>query len=200
MIATDQPEEQARLAQILRQNVSVVSATISGDTDATPPMTALLSARMAADAIEQATSVLVAQSRRAGRTWQEIGELLSITRQAAQQRFNEGTSDPQHAALASRAAEVVSQINAGAWAEVTADWDEVMRTKLSVDQLAETWQQIVLNTGPLQTIGQSSVTQKGPYRIVDLPLLFMHGPMKARVAFNHDQKISGLFVLLPDAP
>lgn len=199
-VVPNQCEERARLAQVLAQNVGVVTTFIFGRADAVPPMTALLSARMAADAIEQATGVLVAEARGAGRTWQEIGELLSITRQAAQQRFTERAADPQDGALAARAVEVVRQIEAEAWSKVTADWDEVMQSKLSVEQLAETWQQIVLNTGRLQTVGQSSVTRKGPFRVVDVPLVFAHGPMKARIAFNHDEKISGLFVLLPDAP
>ena len=125
---------------------------------------------------------------------------LSITRQAAQQRFTERAADPRDAALASRASAVARQIEAEAWPEVTADWDEVMRSKLSVEQLAETWKQIALGAGPLQTVGQSSVIRKGPFRVVDVPLVFAHGPMKARVVFNHDEKISGLFVLLPDAP
>ena len=192
--------ERARLAHVLDQNVSVFNAFITGAADAAPPLTALLSARMAADAIENATSVLVAEARDAGRTWQEIGELLSMSRQAAQQRFTERAPDPRDALLAARASEVVDQMEAEAWSEVTADWDEVMRSELSAEQLAETWQQIMLSAGPLQTVGQSSIVRKGPFRVVDVPLVFAHGPMKARIVFNHDAKISGLFVLLPDAP
>lgn len=30
-----------------------------------------------------------------------------------------------------------------------------------------------------------SVVRKGPYPIADVPLVFGHGPMKARVVFNH---------------
>ena len=109
-------------------------------------------------------------------------------------------SDGEHAHLAARAAEVVGQVNAAEWEDVTADWDEVMRGELGVSRLAEAWRQIIASAGPLQTIGHSSVARRGPYRIADVPLIFEHGPMKARVVFNHDDKISGLFVLLPDAP
>ncbi len=199
------PEEQqlelrARVALVLDQNLSVVNAALRGEDGAASPMSALLSARTAAEAIEQATRSIVEQARAAGSTWQEIGELLAITRQAAQQRFGQATAETETALLALRAAEVVSQVDAAAWNDVTADWDDVMRDQLGAQRLGEAWRQIVASAGPLQTIGQSSVIRKGPYRIADVPLIFEHGPMKARVVFNHEQKISGLFVLLPDAP
>jgi hypothetical protein len=36
--------------------------------------------------------------------------------------------------------------------------------------------------------------------VVDVPLAFERGPMKGRVAFDAQGKISGLFVLYPDVP
>ena len=56
-------------------------------------MSALLAARTIAEASEDATRTFVEQARHRGHTWQEIGELLTITRQAAQQRFGERTGD-----------------------------------------------------------------------------------------------------------
>jgi hypothetical protein len=196
----DRLELQARVALVLEQNLSVVSAALHGEEGAASPLSALLSARTTAEAIEQATRLIVDQARAAGCTWQEIGELLAITRQAAQQRFGQVTAQPEHGPLASRAAEVITQVNESAWQEVTADWDEIMRGELGAERLQEAWRQIIASAGPLQAIGQASVSRKGPYRIADVPLIFEHGPMKARVVFNHTEKISGLFVLLPDAP
>ncbi|HTU29520.1 MAG TPA: DUF3887 domain-containing protein [Solirubrobacteraceae bacterium] len=193
-------DSRSRVALVLDHNLSLVSSALRGETDAASAMAALLSARTAAEAIEQATRLLVQDARSAGRTWQEIGELLAITRQAAQQRFSQSESEAEHAHLAARAVEVVGQVDAAAWDEVTADWDEVMREELGVDQVADAWRKITASAGALRTIGHSSVTRKGPFRIAEVPLIFEHGPMKARVVFNHDDKISGLFVLLPDAP
>jgi hypothetical protein len=196
----DQLEHQARVALILEQNVSVVSAALRGEEGAASSLSALLSARTAAEAIEQATRLIVDKARATGSTWQEIGELLAITRQAAQQRFGQVTAPSEHGPLVSRAAEVIRQVNESAWQDVTADWDEVMRRELGAERLQEAWQQIIASAGPLQAIGEASVSRKGPYRIADVPLIFEHGPMKARVVFNYAAKISGLFVLLPDAP
>ena len=193
-------ESRARVAVVLAQNLGVVNSALRDEADAASPMSALLSARTAAEAIEQATRLLVEQARSTGHTWQEIGELLAITRQAAQQRFSQSMSETEHVHLAARAVQVIGQVDGSAWDEVTADWDEVMCAELGAQRLAEAWRNIIASAGPLQTIGHSSVTRKGPYRIADVPLIFEHGPMKARVVFNHNDKISGLFVLLPDAP
>lgn len=79
------------------------------------------------------------------------------------------------------------------------DWDETMRRKLPVEQLSDVWQQVVSKAGALQAIGRPSVVRKGPFHIADVPLVFEHGPMKARVTFDRDDCVAGLFILLPDA-
>ncbi len=66
-------------------------------------------------------------------TWQELGELLPVSRQAAQQRFGD----------------------------------------------------------------RASVRRKGPYRVAEVPLVFEHGPMRASVAFDHENRVAGLFLLPP---
>lgn len=202
--AQEQTEGQ-RLALVLERNLAVVLASLRHDSrenQPTPaPLAGLLAARTAADAIEAATSLAVAQARRAGHTWQEIGQLLSITRQAAQQRFGDRPQTPENAeqaALAQRAVEIVKQLDDRDWAAVSADWNETMRTKLPQSELAQTWEQIVTSAGALQGIGHPSVTRKGPYRITDVPLIFEHGPLQARVTFDHTGSVAGLFILLPD--
>src|SRR5579862_3127721 len=68
---------------------------------------------------EQVLKVCVQQSRDAGHTWQEIGDLLGVTRQAAFQRFGKPidprTGEPMDktvrmADAAERAAEIVSAV------------------------------------------------------------------------------------------
>src|ERR1700728_1665394 len=132
-------DSRSRVALVLDHNLSVVSSALRGEPDAASAMAALLSARTAAEAIEQATRLLVQQARTAGRTWREMGELLAITRQAAQQRFSQSESASEDAHLAARAAEVVGQVDAGTWEQVTVDWDEVMRGELGLDRLADAW-------------------------------------------------------------
>ncbi len=109
------------------------------------------------------------------------------------------TSGHKVAPLAQRATEIIEQLRDHDWDRLTADWDETMRTKLPAEQVDEMWQQLSRNVGALQVIGRPSIVRKGPYRIADVPLAFEHGPMKARITFNRDDSIAGLFMLLPDA-
>lgn len=191
------------LAQLLHDNAEVVLQALARAPDEPRfPLSALIAARTMAEVIDDVTRVLVQEARRAGHTWQEIGQVLRITRQAAQQRFG-GTSmddaSTELAPLAQRSIEIIEQIRDRDWDRVAADWDQTMRTKLPIEQLAEVWQQLSRNAGALQAIGRPSIVRKGPYRIADVPLVFEHGPMKARVTFNHDNSVAGLFILLPDA-
>lgn len=197
-------DERRQLALMLERNVAAVVAALrpSGDGGSTDwqPLAVLLAAVTAAGALEDATSFAVAQAREAGHTWQEIGELLAITRQAAQQRFGDRASErPEagHAVLAQRASEIVEQIDRGEWEALTADWNGVMRSELSRERLGQVWHGLVASAGPLQGVGRASVRRKGPYRIAEVPLVFEHGPMRASITFDHDDQVAGLFLLPP---
>jgi len=66
--------------------------------------------------------------------------------------------------------------------------------------LAAGWAQLEGLSGKLLTVGRPTVAARGKYRVVDIPLAFERGPMKARVSFDSEGRIAGLFVLYPDLP
>src|ERR1700752_4308903 len=95
-MSEDDHTDDARLSLALglERNVNVVIGALRAPAPSElSPMSALLAARTIADASEDATRTFVEQARHRGHTWQEIGELLTITRQAAQQRFGERTAE-----------------------------------------------------------------------------------------------------------
>jgi hypothetical protein len=197
-------DERRQLARVLERSVAGVVGALAppdGGTEAElQPLAVLLAAVTATGALDEATSFAVARARDAGHTWQEIGELLAITRQAAQQRFGERAGDrpePEHAALAQRASEIVGQIDRGEWTEAAADWNGVLRSELSLERLQTAWHQITATAGSLQGVGRPTVKHRGPYRIAEVPLVFEHGPMRASVTFDHDDQVAGLFLRLP---
>ncbi len=110
-----------------------------------------------------------------------------------------GDTSTEFAPLAQRSKQIIEQIRDRDWDRVTVDWDETMRSQLPVEQLGEVWQRVASKAGALQAIGRPSIARKGPFRIADVPLIFEHGPMKARVTFDRHDCVAGLFILLPDA-
>jgi hypothetical protein len=48
--------------------------------------------------------------------------------------------------------------------------------------------------------GEPFVRRIGDHTVVDIPLRYEAGDMKARVAFDADAKVAGLFILAPETP
>ena len=48
--------------------------------------------------------------------------------------------------------------------------------------------------------GEPFVRRIGDHTVVDVPLRYEAGDMKARVAFDADEKVAGLFILAPETP
>lgn len=48
--------------------------------------------------------------------------------------------------------------------------------------------------------GEPFVRRIGDHTVVDIPLRYEAGEMKARVAFDLDEKVAGLFILAPETP
>lgn len=48
--------------------------------------------------------------------------------------------------------------------------------------------------------GEPFVRRIGDHTVVDIPLRYEAGDMKARVAFDADEKVAGIFVLAPETP
>jgi hypothetical protein len=74
-----------------------------------------------------------------------------------------------------------------------------MKGRLDALGLASAWGRVEALSGRLLAMGRPTSMQRDPHHVVDVPLAFERGPMKGRVAFDAQGKISGLFVLYPDA-
>ncbi|MGZ6593869.1 MAG: DUF3887 domain-containing protein [Solirubrobacteraceae bacterium] len=185
------------MALVLERNVEIVLGALR---DPARGLAAVTAAVTVGDTVDEVIQALVQDARGAGHTWHEIGEVLAISRQAAQQRFGRPATpeDPEDLRIARRAVDLIEQLSQHDWEGASGDWDETMRAKLPVDELASTWQQIVANAGDVTAIGRPSIVGRGPYRVCDVPIVFEHGPMRARVSFNRAGSVSGLFITLPE--
>jgi len=165
------------------------------------------------DALEvrqQADRVLAAAvdgARAAGGTWQQIGDALGTTRQAAFQRFGRPI-DPRTGEQMDKttldgadagAIEIFGALAAGEWEAVHRRFDPTMSEALPVDRLADTWATVVGTVGAYERPGEPFVRGQGDYTVVDVPLAFEAGDLTGRISFAADGTVGGLFVLNPDA-
>lgn len=166
--------------------------------------TVRLAARMRAVA-DTALQQCVDRARAAGHTWQEIGDALGTSRQAAFQRFgkavNPRTGQDMTANLLPdaerRALEVLDAWRAGRDDELLERFDDTMRAQLPPERLAQTWPQLTGLVGAYESCGDPVPRPFGEHTVVDIPLEFEGGPMRGRVVFDREGRIAGLFVLTP---
>ncbi len=162
---------------------------------------------------DEALATSVRQAHAAGHTWQELGDVLHTTRQAAFQRFGRPaeaaaidprTGLPMTDEIVPGAAElalaVFGALFAGLDDQVAAGFDETMSAQLPVAKLGEVRTALRDMVGGYEHTGEPFVRRIGKHTVVDVPLQFEAGPMKGRVAYDQDRRIAGLFVLNPDVP
>lgn len=149
----------------------------------------------------------VQQAREAGRTWQEIGEVLGVSRQAVFQRYGKPI-DPRTGELMNTSAlpeanelarTVIDDLAHGRWADVSARFDATMRDRLTDEGIAEAWAHIAGLAGAYEGHGDTDAVRAGDFTITNTPLAFEAGDFVARITFRDDRTIAGLFILNPDA-
>ena len=171
------------------------------------PLDLVRAAHEIRDGAEALMAAAVQQAREAGRTWQEIGEVLGVSRQAAFQRYGKpidprngevmNTSPLPDAVELARA--VIDDHAHGRWANVTARFDDTMRAGLTEEGLAEAWAYIAGLAGAYESHGDTDAVRAGDFTITNTPLTFEAGDFVARITFRDDRTIAGLFILNPDA-
>ncbi|WP_223692373.1 DUF3887 domain-containing protein [Leifsonia poae] len=166
-----------------------------------------LDALQASLAVQSRAAELVASAvehaRSSGRTWQEIGDALGVSRQAAFQRYGRPI-DPRTGETMNTtplpeatdlAVTVVDDLTHARWAAVADRFDTTVRSQLGPDGLAAAWAQIVGLAGAYESHGDITATRMAEYTVTDTPLAFEAGDFIARVSFRDDKTIAGLYIL-----
>jgi hypothetical protein len=159
----------------------------------------------------QVLRLCVEQSRDAGHTWQEIGDLLGVTRQAAFQRFGKPidprTGEPMDKTVhmtnaAERAVTIVTDVLDGRMDEARQSFNAQVLEAFTDEVRGDALATVAGLVGAFEGFGDAEpfVRRVGDHTVVDIPLRYEAGDMKARVAFDSDEKVAGLFILMPDAP
>jgi dienelactone hydrolase len=73
------------------------------------------------------------------------------------------------------------------------DFDATMKKALPADKLEATWKGLAEQFGAFQKAGESRVVKAGEYDVVLVTCTFAKGTLDAKVSFNADKQIAGLF-------
>jgi hypothetical protein len=166
-------------------------------------LAALADARDQARLADQALRETVDRARAGGHTWQEIGEVLGTTRQAAFQRFGRPVDPRTGVPMAEtilpgatdRAVELLGDIIDGRYAQARRDFDDAVAARLSADRLAAAWAQVAGLVGGYQRMGDAHAYQAGDYTVVDVRLHFEAGDITGRVSYDRAGRVAGLYFL-----
>lgn len=188
-----------------RQLGQILAAPVlDGEND---PLEIVRAAQEIRDGAETLMAAAVQQAREARRTWQAIGDVLGVSRQAAFQRYGKpidprngdvlNTSPLPSAVALARA--VIDDHAHGRWADVSSRFDDTMRARLTEEGLAEAWAYLVGLAGAYESHGNTDAVRAGDFTTTNTPLVFEAGDFVARITFRDDQRIAGLYILNLDA-
>ena len=166
------------------------------------PLETLAAARDLSAAAGEALQQAVDRARAAGHSWREIGDVLGTTRQAAFQRFGHPV-DPRTGApmsteipagAADRAVTIVADLAEGRWEEARRDFNAKMSEALDATRLAEAWARMASLVGGYEGMGEPFAHRVADHPVVEIPLRFEAGEATARVVFDEDGKVAGLWL------
>ena len=190
--------------QLHRQLGQILAAPVlRGEED---PLGLVRAAHEIQDAAEALMAAAVQQAREAGRTWQEIGDVLGVSRQAVFQRYGKPI-DPRNGEVMNTsplsgadelARTVIADLAHARWGDVRARFDATMRDGLTEEGLAEAWAHIVGLAGAYDSHGDTVAARTGLLTTTNTPLIFEAGDFVARITFRDDRTIAGLYILNPD--
>jgi hypothetical protein len=155
---------------------------------------------------DQALRDAVEQARSHDVSWQMIGDVLGITRQAAFQRFR-NPDDPRgfnamktqnNTTLVPGAEAVYHHLAAGDYQSVARQMTFLAQRVLNEKKVMGVWSDVIAMAGNLESLGESFVRPSGSNVVVETPLLFEAGDFVGRIAYNRRNKITGMLILRPE--
>ena len=109
-------------------------------------------------------------------------------------------SDSSSTRFTAAASESVNDVELGNFTAVRARFDPTMLVSLSEDQLKTAWQQYLAMFGSFRSQGKPETLKRGSLTVVNVPLVMSKMEGQARVTFDADGKVGGLFFLRTGVP
>lgn len=158
--------------------------------------------------LHRATAALndaVSEAREAGATWQQVGDALGVSRQAAAQRFTPhdatGTEVPGHIAedLRANTEQLFSALASANYPTVYSFMTYTTGRLLSQRKLARVWQQVIEACGSYQAVKRTVVERYGRNFLLTFRLQHNHGQPVGQIMFNPKLKMTGMMIFNDDS-
>ena len=207
----DSPQTLTSLSGLLAERASALAQAVDSPLACPAYLDLVRLARDLDDLAGQVLKLCVQRSRDAGHTWQELGDLLGVTRQAAFQRFGKPI-DPRTgetmdktvrmADAAERAITVVTAVLEGRMDDARQSFNAQVTAAFTDEVRGNGLAKVASLVGEFEGFGEGEpfVRRIGDQTVVDIPLRYEAGDMKARVTFDTEEKVAGIFILVPEAP
>lgn len=194
---------------VLATQASDLAETVASPLAVPAYLDAIRQAQSICATAERVLALCVEQSREAGHTWQRIGDLLGVTRQAAFQRFGKPidprTGEPMNKTVvmtnaAERAIEIVADILNGRMNRARKSFNSQVLAAFTDEVRGTSLATVAGLVGAFEGFADDPafVRRIGDHTVVDIPLRYEAGDMKARVAFDAAEQVAGLFILPPE--
>ena len=207
----DSPQTLTSLSGLLAERASALAQAVDSPLACPAYLDLVRLARDLDDLAGQVLKLCVQRSRDAGHTWQELGDLLGVTRQAAFQRFGKPI-DPRTgetmdktvrmADAAERAITVVTAVLEGRMDDARQSFNAQVTAAFTDEVRGNGLAKVAGLVGEFEGFGEGDpfVRRIGDQTVVDIPLRYEAGDMKARVTFDTEETVAGIFILIPEAP
>jgi hypothetical protein len=207
----DSSQTLTALSSLLAEQATDLARAVGNPLASPAYLEIVRSAQRVDDLAGQVLKLCVQQSRDAGHTWQELGDLLGVTRQAAFQRFGKPidprTGEPMDKTVhmldaAERAITIATAVLDGRMDEARQSFNTEVLEAFTDEVRANGLATVAGLVGAFEGFGEGEpfVRRIGDHTVVDIPLRYEAGDMKARVAFDKDEKVAGLFIIPPETP
>ena len=193
------------LAATMRGDIdTILAAPVLNNTD--EPMAVVHAAAKLQAQSGLVLAAAVQRARLAGHTWQQIGDELGISRQAAFQRFGKPI-DPRTGATmnttplpnaATLAETIIDDLASAHWDQVVERFDATVAEKLNADGLSAAWAQVIATAGAYERHGAVTARRAADVTVTETPLAFEAGDFVARITFHDNGTVAGLFILPPE--
>lgn len=100
----------------------------------------------------------------------------------------------------SQASQIVTEIAAGQFAAVRAQFDSTMTDKVSETDMSSAWSSYQQALGNFQSAGQPTSVVRGDLTVEQVPIQLAQGSGEVRVTFHPDGTIAGLYFLPSGVP